>query len=701
MINNDIVLAFLKKKASNPMSFVELAAGLGLDSKGKRAFKKILRILVSEGHIVRTRKGLYGISDEMSLVNGYFESHRDGYGFVITDKPGERDVFIPARATFGALDNDRVIARIESRHRREGRIIRILDRACSRITGTFEQARAAYFVRPKSRKIRFDLYISPSDIGQAVDGDNVIAEIINYPTDKRPPAGKIVKVLKKAKSPLEDTEAIIEEFAFHKRFPRAVLEEAQKLYNKAPDETVQIKRRDLRLLNTVTIDGERAKDFDDAISIARTADGFRLWVHIADVGHYVGWDSFLDKEARKRATSVYFTDRVIPMLPTELSEDLCSLKPKVDRLAFTVEMRFDGRGEKISDKFYPSIINSNERMTYTAVSRILIDRDPAVVSKYQKLLADFELMAELCRALKDRRLSRGSLDFDFPEPEVLLDIQGNPKDIIRAERNFAHIIIEEFMIAANEAVAKYLEGLDCPNIYRIHEEPDMMKLDEITSVISRMRLLGPLKALKPKNLPDIIRKAKGSDVEDIVNNMILRSLKQARYSTINAGHFGLASKSYCHFTSPIRRYPDLVTHRILAEALLKKGLSDGRVKELEEFLPDIAFHSSRAERTADEAERAVLDAMRAWFMKERIGEAFEGKVVSVTPYGLKVRLNEFYVEGFLHVSYMADDFYEFDERQMSLNGLNRRKKFHIGKYLTVRVESVDMEEREVVFAMPS
>ncbi|MGO9951532.1 MAG: ribonuclease R, partial [Dissulfurispiraceae bacterium] len=559
--------------------------------------------------------------------------------------------------------------------------------------------RAAFFVRPKRKSISFDLYISPSDVGQAEDGDSVIAEIISYPTDKRPPTGKIIKVVQKPESPLDDIEMIIDELALPRRFPQAVVEEARALYDTPPEEHYQLKRTDLRGLNTITIDGERAKDFDDAISIVRADEGFRLWVHIADVGHYVQWDSLIDKEARKRGTSVYFTDRVIPMLPKELSEDLCSLKPKVDRLAFTVEMVFNEEGDRISEKFYPSTIHSNERMTYTAVRRILVDEDTAARSKYEGLIADFELMGELCNALKGRRLNRGSLDFDLPEPEVLLDIKGNPEEIIRAERNFAHMIIEEFMIAANEAVAEHLEALGSPNVYRIHEEPDPVKMDEITSAISRMGLMSHKKELKTKDFATLLSKVKGSDAEDIIGYMILRSLKQAKYSTTNVGHFGLASESYSHFTSPIRRYPDLVVHRILREVLFRKQLSEKRIKELESILPDIASHCSRTERLADEAERAVLNAMRVWFMKEKIGETFEGKVVSVTPYGLKVRLKDVYVEGFLHVSYMADDFYEYNEKHMSLNGLNRKKRFTIGKELTVRIETVDMAEREVVFGM--
>ncbi len=697
--NKETILAFLTGKASSPLSFKDITSQLRLTPPERRQVKRILRELVADGVIVRTRRGLYGPADEMSLVTGYFEAHKDGYGFLILDKPGERDVFIPARSTFGAMDNDRAVARVENKRRREGRIIRILERACTRISGTLDRGRAAWFVRPKNRTISFDLYISPNDIGDAQDGDNVVAEIISYPTDKRPPAGRIIKVLERPETPLDEIEMIIDELGLPRRFPHAVVEEAKEIHSAPPQEDVHLRRKDLRSLPTVTIDGERAKDFDDAISIARSEEGYRLWVHIADVGHYVGWDTAIDKEARKRGTSVYFTDRVIPMLPKELSEDLCSLRPRVDRLAFTVEMEFSEKGERVEQRFYPSTIHSNERMTYTAVRQILVDKDRDVRNRYEALIEDFELMGELCNILKKTRMKRGSLDFDLPEPEVLLDIQGNPEDIIRAERNFAHMIIEEFMIAANEAVAEYLEKLGVPNVYRIHEEPDPLKLEDMTSVLTRLGLIAHKKGMKPRDFPALLNKVKGSDEEDIINHMILRSLKQAKYSTVNIGHFGLASESYSHFTSPIRRYPDLVTHRILREVLSKKHLREQREKELESFLPDIAFHSSRTERLADDAERAVLDAMRAWFMKDKIGDQFEGKVVSVTPYGLKVRLRDFYVEGFLHVSYMTDDFYEYDERHMSLNGLNRKKRFAIGKELTVRIENVDMEEREVVLGM--
>lgn len=711
MITKDSLISFFKEKVTQPLSFIEVVYKLNLTPPERRTLKRLLRELVNEGEIVRTRKGLYGPAEEMNLVTGRFESHRDGYGFVILEKPGERDIFIPARATLGSMDNDRVVVRVENRHRREGRVIRILERAHMQMAGIFEAARAGFYVRTKNRAIPFDLYIAPKEKGKAKDGDNVIAEIISYPSDKRPPAGRILKILKKPETPLDEIEGIIDELNLPGRFPHNVIEEAKNLYVKIPPirEGGLQKRKDLRNLPTVTIDGERAKDFDDAISIKKIDDGYKLWVHIADVGYYVEWGSLIDKEARKRGTSVYFPDRVIPMLPKELSEDLCSLKPKVDRLAFTVEIDFNKHGERTDVRFYSSIINSNERMTYTSVKKILIDKDQRERQKYDYLLEDFELMGELCNILKSRRLKRGSLDFDLPEPEVLLDVQGNPEDIIRAERNFAHMVIEEFMIAANEAVAGHLEYLGIPSLYRVHEEPDPMKLEDIVKIIKTLGIKRGNKALFQKNLPakafsakdfsELLKQIQGEPEEEIINHMILRSLKQARYSTVNVGHFGLASESYTHFTSPIRRYPDLVVHRILREALSKKHLSDKRTKELQSILPDIAFHSSRMERLSDEAERVVLDAMRVWFMKDKVGEEFEGKVVSVTPYGIKVRLKDYYVEGFLHVSYMTDDFYQYDEKSLSLYGIHRKKRFAIGSKVSVRIDRVDMEEREIALGL--
>jgi len=409
------------------------------------------------------------------------------------------------------------------------------------------------------------------------------------------------------------------------------------------------------------------------------------------------WDSELDLAARQRGTSVYFPDRVIPMLPKKLSNNLCSLKPKSDRLAFTVEMRFDKKGQLIKKEFYPSIINSNERMTYTSVTKILVDNDPHERQRYTYLLDSFEVMDELCGLLRQKRIRRGSLDFDLPEPEVLLDIQGRPEAIIKAERSLSHMLIEEFMIAANEAVASYLENLGIPAIYRIHEKPDVIKLDGLKKIFNALGLR--IKKTGVKAFHEILKNVKGTAEESLINTLLLRSLKQAKYSTDNIGHFGLASKAYTHFTSPIRRYPDLVVHRILKDSIKGKRLSDKKLKHLEKLLPEIASLSSRTERVADDAEREVIKAMRVWFMKDKVGDEYEGIITDITPYGLKIQLKDFFVEGFLHVSYMTDDYYKFDEEHYRLVGRHKKKSFTIGKELLVRIEHADVEEREIAVSM--
>lgn len=691
------------------MLFKDMACLMGLSKPETRALKRLLRDMLRQGEIVLNRKGLYGPAEEMNLATGYFAAHRDGYGFVISEKPGERDFFIPPKGTLGAMKGDRVMVRVENWKKREARIMRILERAHAKVLGTFDITKAGGFVKPKDKSIPFDLYVAPQDRGMAKNRDMVIAEIISFPTDKRPPAAKIVRIVKKPEDPAGEVELIIDEFSLPRRFPKAVSEEAKLLAATAdikslttPEQggqgKISEKRKDLRDLSTVTIDGERARDFDDAVSIELSDHGYKLWVHIADVGYYVPWNSALDLEARKRGTSVYLPDRVIPMLPKELSEDLCSLKPKVDRNAFTVEMDFDRFGHRLSARFYLSLINSDERMTYTSVNKILIDKDENEREKYRRLLKDFELMEKLCNILKTKRFERGSLDFDLPEPEVLLDLQGSPEAIIKAERNFAHMVIEEFMIAANEAVGGHIEQLDVPCIYRIHEEPDPMKLEDVASVLKQFsRIAG--KMFTAKDFSRILKSIKNSPHQEIINYIVLRSLKQARYSVTNIGHFGLASTSYAHFTSPIRRYPDLVVHRILREILARKVISDQRKKEFETILSEIAFSSSRTERAADAAEYQVIKAMRAWFMKDRVGDIFAGKIVGVSSYGIRIRLNEFYVEGFLHISSMTDDFYQYNDKTMRLYGRHTDRSFSIGQELTARIDRVDLEEREIIFGL--
>ena len=686
----------LLKRSRRPLTFREIVTSFGLKKADARALKKILRRMLKDGTIIMTRRGRYGLPEEMRLVTGYFEAHRDGYGFVIPEKSGQKDIFIPPRATMGAMEGDRVIARVENEGKREGRILRILERVHRQVVGTLKIQRGVCYLEPKRKDINFDLYIAPSHRKGAKDGDLVLAQIISYPTDNRPPAAVVIKKLGEPERPVDDIELIIDEFGLQRRFPRDVYQEVRAIPAEIPKRELK-KRVDLTGLKTVTIDGERAKDFDDAVSIVKRDFGYTLYVHIADVGYYVPWNSNTDLEARRRTTSVYFPDRVVPMLPKQLSEELCSLKPRKKRLAFTVEMDFDHEGNPISQRFYKSVIESNERMTYTQVKRILIDHDSGLRKRYNALVEQFELMAQLCELLRKRRFRRGSLDFDLPEPEVLLNLRGELEDIIVAERSFAHMIIEEFMIAANEAVAQYLYHLDVPSLYRVHEPPDDDKMLELSRFLSAAGIIRK-RRIKARELPAIIAKTKDTELSDIVNHIILRSMKQARYMPENLGHFGLASRCYTHFTSPIRRYPDLVVHRILDEVIRHGIPKDKHIRFLKENLGSIAFHSSRRERVADEVERTVIDSMRAWLMKDMVGEVFEARVISVTAQGIKIRLTDYYVEGFIHVSDLTDDYYIFDETSLTLRGKRRKRLFHIGSMLKVRLEGVDLREREVHFA---
>ena len=700
------ILSYFGRKP-RPQSFKELSAALCASRQEARRLKRLLAEMLDTGELVLTRKGLYAPSGEINLVRGYFEAHAD-YGFVISDLPGQRDLFIPPHASMGAGDNDRVVARPEGEGGRKGRIIRILERAQRRVAGRVEKSRTSCFVKPRGRSFRSDIYIAPGDCAKLKNGQSVIVEITEGPSDKRPPEAKVTRILPPAEKAADEIEAIMAEFGLPARFPRHVAEEAKKIHGGIKDgQEAEKARKDLTRLPTVTIDGERARDFDDAVSIRLTDLGYRLWVHIADVSHFVPWESSIDIEARKRGTSVYFPDRVVPMLPRELSENLCSLLPGEDRMAFTVQMDFDRFGKRYKTTFYPSRIRSDERMTYTAVASILAGEDPELVKRYSHLARDFELMAELASQVRARRLASGSLDFDLPEPEVLLDIQGSPGAIVKSERNIAHIIIEEFMISANEAVAEYLGDRGVPSIYRIHEPPDPVKMEEV------LHFAKGLLGVRGRTLQEVLAGARGRPEEEIVTFTILRSLKRARYSTVNAGHFGLASESYTHFNSPIRRYPDLVVHRMLKQALHGRSLHDRKkareylppagaeqpAADLGELLPEVAFSSSRMERNADDAEREVLNAMKAWFMKERLGEEMPVRIIEVTSFGIRVRFEDFYVDSFVHVSLMTDDFYVFNEKNLSLTGKHTGRRFRTGDKVQVRIERVDMEERQIILGL--
>ncbi len=692
-IDKESIFHFLKTKSSKPLNIKDISRALNIHRSEQRTLKRILRSLTASGEIFKTKSGRYGPAEEMNLVTGSFEAHRDGYGFVIPDKSEERDIFIPPRKTMGAMSGDRVVARVERPLKREGSIIKVLERGKKKIIGELCREKNIYFVRPKGKNVPFYILIAPGDMGKAKSGDTVSVEITSFPTASSPPEGRVLKVFPDVSEPSIETELIIEEYSLPRRFPPVVMSEVKGLVEGRKSR----KRVDCRDLLTVTIDGETAKDFDDAVSIRKTASGYTLHVHIADVSHYVPWDSALDIEARRRGTSVYFPGSVIPMLPEKLSNNLCSLVPRQDRFTFTAEMHFDRQGAITDTSFYPSVIHSNERMTYTSVKNILVDNDRAEREKYSHLIESFEWMEELSSILRKIRIGRGSLDFDLPEPEIVLDLQGRPEAIIRAERNLAHMLIEEFMITANEAVARRLEELDVPSLYRIHEKPDTAKIEELKPIFHSFGL--NVKKSGVDVFHSILNQVKGTTEESLLNILLLRSLKQAKYSTENIGHFGLASQCYTHFTSPIRRYPDLVVHRALKDSLDKGRLSEKMMKYLGKNLEEIAVHSSKTERRADEAEREIVNAMRVWFMKDKVGDEYRGIVTNITSHGLKIQLKDFFVEGFLHVSSMTDDYYRFDEKNYRLIGRRRKKSFAVGQEVTVRIERVNVEERDILMGL--
>ena len=701
-LTRDDILKLMQDKAYRPLLLKELIGLFNVSRKERPVFKEMIGDMLEKGLIVKIRGDRYGLPGKMNLITGVLQGHPDGYGFVKSDLEGEADLFVPKRNMMGAMHNDRVVARIESADRGgrlEGRIIRILERFHSRIVGRFERGKNFGFVIPSDRKISHDIYIPPKLFNKAKDGDVVVAKIIAYPQKTRNPEGEIIKVLGRSSTPGIDTGMIIEEYELPTEFPEDVITEAEALPGEVAESMLK-ERVDLRTLQTVTIDGERAKDFDDAVSIEKLPDGrFRLWVHIADVSYYVPWGSELDNESYNRGTSVYLPDRVIPMFPERLSNHICSLNPREDRLTLTAEMMFDGNGNRINYKIYESVINSNERMTYTAVKEILEDEDSKIISRYSDLIETFHLMRELCLKLRAKRMGRGSIDFDLPEPEIILDLQSKTINIVRSERNIAHQIIEEFMLAANETIARHMGNKEIPFIYRVHESPDEDKIMEFNEFMEDLGYKFKLNHQQPKTFQRLLNKLEGKSEETLINQLLLRSMKQARYSTENIGHFGLASEHYTHFTSPIRRYPDLIVHRLIKEVSKNRRVKEDRRSMLDAKLKDIAKHSSERERLSMEAEREVVELKKLEFMQDKIGSEYDGVISGVVAFGFFVELEDILVEGLVRVTSMYDDFYRFEERQHRLAGDRTDKVYRLGDKVRVRVDKVDMEKRKIDFIL--
>ncbi len=696
-----IVRQFIKD-ASHPLAFREIMVALGVVKGEKAALKDALDQLVETGELLNVEGNRYTSPGQSQLVTGRLIAHRDGYGFVTPEEGGE-DLFIPARFLRSNMHGDKVVVRVEKGGRdgkREGRIVQTLERAFSRIVGRFEQGKKFGLLLPDELRITQELVIPLNAFGKAKSGQVVVAEITAYPTAQRRGEGRIVQVLGWPDDPEVEVLTIINKFGLPSVFPPEVLTEARATSSQV-GETDRQGRVDLRGNLTVTIDGETARDFDDAVSVQRSDAGkIRLWVSIADVSHYVKPGTPLDHESYLRGTSVYFPDRCIPMLPEELSNGICSLNPAVERLTMTAEMLFGKDGALLEARFYPSVIKSDARLTYTTVKQIVVDNDPAVVETHRHLVADLLLMKELALRLMERRQQRGSINFDLPEPEIVLDLQGSTLAIVRSERNLAHKMIEEFMLAANEAVASHIEQQKVPSLYRVHEPPDPAKLRDFQEFIYNFGYEFKLSEenVAPAELQRLLGQAAGKPEERMINEVMLRCMKQARYAPENLGHFGLAAPCYTHFTSPIRRYPDLVVHRIL-KGIIGKKLREQDKERLADTLPEVAEHTSKRERVAMEAEREIVELKKMQYMQHKVGEEFDGIITGVTAFGFFVELVELFVEGLVHVTRLRPDFYRYLEKQHTLIGERSREIFRIGDRVRVRLENVSLEKKQLEFAL--
>lgn len=693
------LLSFMREQAYKPMDIQELAQVFDINKEEYKDFKKTLKAMEKEGIILRTKADKFGLPEKMGLITGKLQVHQKGFGFVIPEDES-KDIFIPSSFINGAMNGDKVIAKVVKEDvngkKREGEIIRILERANKTIIGVYENSKNFGFVVPEDKRIQYDIFVSKTEKNGAKTDDVVIVEITEWPEARRNPEGRIIEVLGKKGDKGIDILTIIKKHGLPEEFPEKVESFAENI----PEEITNneyVRRKDLRNVRMVTIDGEDAKDLDDAVSIEKLPNGnYKLGVHIADVSHYVKERNPLDKEALNRGTSVYLIDRVIPMLPKKLSNGICSLNPKVDRLALTCFMVIDKSGKVLEHELLESIIKTSERMTYTDVTKILRDKDEELIKRYEYLYEDFKAMEELCNILHKKRMGRGAIDFNFEECKIILDKMGKPIDIKPYERAIANRIIEEFMLVCNETVAEYMYWANMPFVYRIHENPDEEKLAHFSEFIYNLGYtLKWANDVHPRMLQEILEKVEGKKEETVVSTLLLRSMMQAKYSPECVGHFGLAARYYCHFTSPIRRYPDLMIHRIIKE-FINGQIDDERNKKLVKAVEYASKQSSEMERLAEDAEREVDDLKKAEYMKERIGEEFEGIISSVTNFGFFVELPNT-IEGLVHISNLDDDYYVYDERHLTLMGERTKKIYRLGETIKIKVARVEIDTHDIYF----
>lgn len=696
------ILSYMKEESYKPLTVQELEQAMNITSSADfKDFVKALVHMEEKGLVVRTRSNRYGLPEKMNLVRGKFIGHPKGFAFVSPDEQGLDDIFIPPHETNNALNGDTVIVRVSrksSGQRQEGTIVRILERGQQEIVGTYVESKHFGFVIPDDKKFGSDIFIPKSANGGAVEGHKVIVHLTSYPEGTKSAEGEVIQILGHKNDPGVDILSIIYKHGLPQAFPEEVLEQA----NAVPEEIDENEignRRDLRDQVIVTIDGADAKDLDDAVTVQKLANGnYKLGVHIADVSHYVQEGSPIDREAFERGTSVYLVDRVIPMIPHRLSNGICSLNPKVNRFTLSCEMEIDETGTVVKHEIFESIIKTTERMTYADVNKILVDHDQETMQRYESLVPMFKAMAELAEVLRHKRMSRGAIDFDFKEAKVLVNEEGKPTDVVIRERSVAEKLIEEFMLAANETVAEHFYWLDVPFMYRIHEDPKEDKLQRFFEFITNFGLIvrGTANSVHPRALQDILDKVAGQPEEMVVSTVMLRSMQQAKYNPDCIGHFGLSTKFYTHFTSPIRRYPDLIVHRLIRTYLIEGKLDEHTKEKWNASLQEIADHASKMERRAVDAERDTDELKKAEFMEDKIGEVYDGIISSVTNFGMFVELPNT-IEGLVHVSYMTDDYYHFNDRQFAMIGEKTGNVFRIGDEITIRVVNVNKEERNIDF----
>jgi ribonuclease R len=697
------VLRAIRERVDHPATAKELLQVLKIPREVQATFKRQLKALVASGALIEIRGNRFGLPDKMNLVVGRVSTNPRGFAFVDAEAVvpgGPSSIFIAGNNLNQAMHGDRVVVRVEHQRdmdRAEGRIVRVLERGSERIVGRYEADDAGRgFVVPFDRRLVIDMQIPAGDAHGASPGDMVTAQVTRWPTPTRPALGRIVEVLGALDAPGVDTRVIIQKYNLPDAHGDDAIAEAKRL-GTTLSERDRAGRTDFRDWPIVTIDGETARDFDDAISLERLPNGnFWLGVHIADVSHYVEDGSALDREAYERGTSVYFPERAVHMFPSELSTGLCSLNPQVDRLVQTCLMEVDRRSGAVTRyEMHDGVIHSRARMTYTEVNAILTDRDATMMDRYRPLVPLFERMHELFDILHARRRRRGSIDFDLKESQIVLDDQGMVEAIVASQRNVAHRLIEEFMLLANETVAAHLERVGMPALYRVHETPDPMKVEVFQEFIKTLgyTLPGVPGQLEPKNFQQLVERIQGKPEEKPIAFLMLRTMQKARYEATNLGHFGLAAEAYTHFTSPIRRYPDLVVHRALRES--RQRVDAERRAELGEEMPEVGRHTSERERRAADAERELVQWKKVRFMADKVGEEFEGYITGVSAFGLYLELVEHFVEGMVHISTMADDYYRFVERAHILRGEANGRVYRLGDRVKVQVIRVDMERRQI------